>query len=129
MPQIIQETSTTAIDCPFKQISVGAEHSLILRDDGQLFCVGSNAYGQLGLPEEVREATEMILNKEISDLDVDFVECGHFHSLVSAKGGKVVYSFGYGRSGQRGDDAFTRISFSIKEVFLDGFMILGNFLF
>lgn len=36
------------------KVSCGAEHSAMCTADGELYCMGSNNYGQLGLGQMVR---------------------------------------------------------------------------
>ena len=39
-----------SLDMPIKQISCGEEHTVILTDQGQVYTMGSNSYGQVGVP-------------------------------------------------------------------------------
>ncbi|XP_046915933.2 RCC1 and BTB domain-containing protein 1-like [Dermatophagoides farinae] len=81
----------------FKMIACGYKHLLLLRQDGVLFAMGDNAYGQI---------TGSFLSSFESMVKIDFknvklIICGRNHSLVLTDEGKV-YSWGKNDHGQLG---------------------------
>ncbi|KAL6057042.1 putative E3 ubiquitin-protein ligase herc1, partial [Balamuthia mandrillaris] len=83
------------------QVASSGEHSVFLTDMGEVWTVGSNSHGQLGLGHKIDrsrpEIVEALRGKRIVQ-----VCCGQTHSLVLDATGNV-YSFGSGRQGRLGN--------------------------
>ena len=93
-----------------KKIACGWDFSVILYENGTTFVSGSNAFGQIGLGEEVKGVTLFVKLTALSDVNIVDISCGMRHSLfVDDKGN--VYSTGCGKKGQLG------LGDSVKKVF------------
>jgi alpha-tubulin suppressor-like RCC1 family protein len=79
-------------------VSAGSNFSLILNEYGQVYSVGSNAYGQLGIGTD-DDSNVPILIPELNDIVQ--ISAGGTHSLVLNKYGQV-YGFGDNGEGQLG---------------------------
>lgn len=94
-------------DCKIqiKNVAAGRAHLLALSEDGVVFTLGNNAYGQCGRPvvENENYAANQIVHR-IEELDgrkiVD-ITCGQDHSLFLVDNG-TVFSCGWGADGQTG---------------------------
>ena len=87
-------------DTRFVQISCGYHFLLALADDGKVFSIGLNDFGQLGL-ESINNSNELKQIKCIDGLPVFQVACGAFHSLILTVSG-FIFSFGKNENGQLG---------------------------
>lgn len=70
-----------------EMIGYGANHKLILTTNGNVYSVGSNYQGQLGLGKKIKMTkhhTKIIFPQKISQ-----VSCGRNHSVALASNGKV----------------------------------------
>ncbi|XP_075588809.1 RCC1 and BTB domain-containing protein 2-like [Dermatophagoides farinae] len=82
----------------FKMIACGYKHLLLLRQDGVLFAMGDNSYGQITGNE--KSSYERMI--QIEDLkNVELIVCGRNHSLALTNAGKI-YSWGRNDFGQLG---------------------------
>ncbi len=81
---------------PARQIGVGAQHTCILQQGGQVFCAGRNDWGQAALaPNPSSQPWSVPL------LNVDEIAVGHYHSC--ARVGGTVSCWGRNSSGQLGN--------------------------
>lgn len=81
------------------EISAGANHSLALVSNGQVYAFGSNSHGQLGINDA---DTRLNLPKLISDIsDIIQISAGNYHSLMLTDQNRV-YTCGYNINGQLG---------------------------
>ncbi|XP_014602441.1 PREDICTED: X-linked retinitis pigmentosa GTPase regulator [Polistes canadensis] len=89
---------TTAI-----HIACGGHHTLVLTESGNVYCVGSNASGQLGMGTNVTEvSTPKLLSRDaLKDQSIVKIACGESHSAVLTEFGKL-YTCGDGRHGKLG---------------------------
>ena len=78
-------------------VAVGAEHTLLLTENGDVFACGSNEGGEIGLGETVRSASEPTLVEGFSG-SVTAVSSGHSHSLFTTTDG--IYFTGSNEFGQ-----------------------------
>ncbi|KAK0180100.1 hypothetical protein PV327_005776 [Microctonus hyperodae] len=84
-------------------IACGGHHTLILGDNGNIYCTGSNASGQLGMGMDV---TEIQTPKELprGALDNEKIVkmvCGESHIAIITESGKL-FTCGDGRHGKLG---------------------------
>nr|XP_046915946.1 RCC1 and BTB domain-containing protein 2-like [Dermatophagoides farinae] len=87
----------TGNDC-FKMIACGRGHLLMLRQDGHVFAMGDNSYGQITGNE--KSSFESMIH--IAKLEnVELIVCGRFQSLSIANNGEI-YSWGLNEFGQLG---------------------------
>lgn len=80
------------------QVSTGNDFIAIITNKHELWTLGNNSFGQLGLNHE-----ESITNptKVLIDQEVKYVACGFDFSALITVTGKL-YTFGFNRSGQLG---------------------------
>jgi len=104
-----------------KKLSCGKFHCAILCDDGKIYTMGNNQFGQLGIGREYKSTADdyaASLNSSlhmspdstfethpkfvfgVSNISVD-ISCGWYHTLAIAQD-KSVYCWGRGDSGQLG---------------------------
>ena len=103
---IVKDNSTKII----KKIACGWDFSLVLFSNGAIFGCGSNAFGQLGLSEEIKNSSKLHQIPLPPEVEIVDMSCGMRHSLfLDGKGN--VYSTGCGKKGQLG------LGESIKRVF------------
>ena len=87
-----------------KQIACGTNHTLLLSKRGELFSIGSNEHGQLGLNDRTLEMTTApLLVSEVQGqrLDTKWIGCGADHCALLTYGG-CVYTWGSNLQGQCG---------------------------
>lgn len=84
-------------------VSCGLDHTLLVSDQKQLYGMGSNQYGQLGLPVEERNFNfpEPILVQPLEKFYINKIAAGVQFSLALTEENKL-YSWGRGDSGQLG---------------------------
>lgn len=95
------EKATQIVRC-----AAGRAHMLSLAEDGKVFALGNNAYGQCGRPiienENYSESSMIHVIDGVDDgQSVSDIHCGQDHSFLLTETGKV-YSFGWGADGQTG---------------------------
>ncbi|RDD45065.1 Alsin [Trichoplax sp. H2] len=89
-----------------ERISLGQKHTLMLTNDGQIFALGNNNYGQLGL-DDLSDRKCFTLLPLFRQMHVTFIAAGSQHSCCINDGGQL-YSWGDNAQGQCGvgDDLF-----------------------
>ncbi len=93
-------------------VSAGLYHTVLLREDGTVYCWGDNSYGQLGTgtTENQEEPTQ------VPDLvNIVMVAAGSYHTVALSADG-TVYAWGRNSFGQIGDGTSTA---SLKPVRID----------
>src|SRR5436853_7110648 len=81
-----------------QNISAGGSHSLILKDNGQVYAFGVNCYGQLGLGNNCDKRTPTLIQNINNIVQIS---AGVLHSLILMETGQI-YSFGRNDNGQLG---------------------------
>ena len=98
-------------------------HSLILKNDGTLWCCGQNAYGQLGLGNSANKTTFTQITTNADD--VKEIYCGGGHTFILENDG-TLWGCGWNNWGQLGlgdttdRNTFTQITTNtdnIKEIY------------
>ena len=88
----------------------GDVHTLVLSEDGAIYCFGGGSFGQLGLgviknlPVDVDDCPFMPVPKQIENLrklKIVYIGCGDSHSIALTHNGEV-YSWGAAACGQLG---------------------------
>ena len=92
------------------KLACGWDFSVLLYEDGTVFVCGSNAFGQIGLGEELKGVSKFVKNTALSNIKICDVSCGMRHTLFLEDSGSV-YSTGCGKKGQLG------LGESVKKVF------------
>ena len=100
---------TTNVD-DIKQIYCGNGHTLILKNDGTLWCTGYNDYGQLGLGNIASKTTFTEITTNVDD--IKSVYCGCHHTFILKNDGNF-WGCGYNSVGQLGlGDSVNRTTFT-----------------
>ena len=126
------QITTNADD--IKSVCCGAEHTLILKNDGTLWSTGYNGSGQLGLGDNIGKTTftEVTTNAN----DVKEIYCGYNHTFILENDG-TLWGCGLNAHGQLGlgdttnRTIFTQITINaddVKEIYCgqDHTVILKN---
>mmetsp|Transcript_18428 Transcript_18428/g.33190 ORF Transcript_18428/g.33190 Transcript_18428/m.33190 type:complete len:631 (-) Transcript_18428:2760-4652(-) len=93
------------IKLPIRNVACGEDYSLLLTTQGQVFSLGSNTDGRLGLGDKaIRYKTTPTLVKALADLDIVQISCGWGHSAALTAEGRVC-TWGNGASGALGTGA------------------------
>lgn len=106
LPRLQGETDE---DMQVKSMSAGRAHLVVLTQNGTVFTMGNNSYGQCGrsIIEEERYSGSALINRiaqaDICGADDELVavECGQDHTMLLTKLGRV-YTCGWGADGQTG---------------------------
>ncbi|CAL0319733.1 unnamed protein product [Lupinus luteus] len=91
---------------PIKMVAAGAEHSVAITEDGELYGWGWGRYGNLGLGDR----NDRWIPEKVSSVDLQcdkmvIVACGWRHTIsVSSSGG--LYTYGWSKYGQLGHGDF-----------------------
>lgn len=88
-----------------KKVAAGRAHLLALSDNGVVYTLGHNAYGQCGRP--VVDGEDYGIERNAHRIDglngnkIVGINCGQDHSLFLTENGRI-YSCGWGADGQTG---------------------------
>ena len=108
---------TTNINNDVKQIDCGWYHTIILKNDGSVWCCGNNEYGQLGLGTTTSQYTFTQINN-----DTKQIACGMYHTFILKNNGSVWScglnyngGLGLGSSGSSANkNTFTQVTTNIN---------------
>lgn len=88
-----------------KNVAAGRAHLMALSDDGIVYTLGNNAYGQCGRPVVQNEnyAANQVVHQieKLNGETIVGITCGQDHSLFLTESGSV-FSCGWGADGQTG---------------------------
>lgn len=87
-------------------MACGTSHSLLLSKSGELFSLGDNSRGQLGLGDRTLEfSTAPLLIQEFKNLKtrISQIACGGYHCLAVTSD-NYVFSWGSNKEGECGQD-------------------------
>ena len=104
---------TTNINNDVKQIACGNNHTVILKNNGSVWCCGYNGYGELGLGITDYDAhnTFTQVTTNINN-DVEQIDCGNGHTIILKNDGSA-WSCGRNNYGQLGlSDTTNRNAFT-----------------
>ena len=100
------------------KIATGENFILMLADDGRVYSMGRNRYGQLGIGNNSSHSKPVQIER-LEGIPITNIACGESHSIaVSASG--FVFSFGRNNSGQLGHDNNKSRYYPVKISQLDG---------
>eukprot|EP01091_Cochliopodium_minus_P003018 TRINITY_DN1284_c0_g6_i1.p1 TRINITY_DN1284_c0_g6~~TRINITY_DN1284_c0_g6_i1.p1 ORF type:complete len:269 (-),score=55.14 TRINITY_DN1284_c0_g6_i1:323-1129(-) len=110
-------------DQKVKIVSCGTSHTLIYKENGQLFGFGANYFGQLGKvdPKNIYTPTLLLRDKEIKE-----IQSGSHHNLILKYDGTVLFfgqsSYGQSTKGVENVHQITEImkDKNIKNIFCGG---------
>lgn len=76
-------------------MQAGYYHIVMLTEDGKVYVMGANDYGQLGIGTVGTPSPEPVYLQSIQGIPVLQIACGAFHSLVLTVSGNI---FAFGRN-------------------------------
>jgi RCC1 and BTB domain-containing protein len=82
-----------------KFIACGANHTMVINEEGKLYGFGQNNNGQIGYRDLTSQHVPRLV-QSLREIPVDFVACGAVHTMVIAQGS--LYAFGGDNCGQLG---------------------------
>ena len=84
-------------DNQIEMICCGEQHTILLKQNNDVFVCGSNEYGQIGLGKEIKKVSIFtILMKEI---EIQKIQCGANHSLILKRNCNEFITFGRNNHG------------------------------
>ncbi|RLU21926.1 hypothetical protein DMN91_006305 [Ooceraea biroi] len=88
---------------PAVHVVCGGHHTLVLAENGNIYCSGSNASGQLGMGTNVVEihTPKLLPRGALQDERIVKIACGESHSAILTESGKF-FTCGDGRHGKLG---------------------------
>ncbi|KAK9306232.1 hypothetical protein QLX08_002971 [Tetragonisca angustula] len=88
---------------PAVHVACGGHHTVILAENGSLYCTGSNSTGQLGLGTNLTDlrTPKLLPRGALRNERITRVSCGESHTAVVTESGKL-YTCGDGRHGKLG---------------------------
>ncbi|XP_012530772.1 X-linked retinitis pigmentosa GTPase regulator [Monomorium pharaonis] len=91
------------LPAPALHVACGGHHTLILAENGNIYCSGSNASGQLGMGTNVNEVhtPKLLPRGAVQDEKIVKIACGESHSAILTESGKL-FTCGDGRHGKLG---------------------------
>ena len=104
-------------------VAIGAEHTLLLTENGDVFACGTNEGGEIGLGETVRSASEPT-QVEGFDGTVTTISSGHSHSLFTTTEG--IYFTGSNEFGQLCGDTDDENVFVPQELSIEQRVAIEN---
>ncbi len=119
------EMAPVKIMTDVKQISAGGQHSMILKENGELWAVGLNDSGQLGDGSKTNKSIAVQVKEEASDgettamTDVAQVSAGGNHSMILKENGSL-WAVGLNDNGQLGDNSTDDKKFPVQVKTADG---------
>ncbi|CAN0925961.1 PH, RCC1 and FYVE domains-containing protein 1 [Linum grandiflorum] len=100
-PKLVPQQVVALVDENVSQVGCGHNFTVVLTASGQVYTMGSDAYGQLGCPKSGNAKSPNLVKGKLSDCTVEDVTCGAYH--VAALTSKAeVYTWGKGSNGQLG---------------------------
>ena len=85
-------------DNQIESICCGGYHSILLRQNNDVFVCGSNEHGQIGLGKAIKKVSVFTLL--LKDIPINKLQCGEFHSLILKKNSNEFITFGRNDEGQ-----------------------------
>ncbi|XP_018404894.1 PREDICTED: X-linked retinitis pigmentosa GTPase regulator [Cyphomyrmex costatus] len=88
---------------PALHVACGGHHTFVLAENGNIYCSGSNASGQLGMGINVNETRtpKLLPRGALQDEKIVKISCGESHSAILTESGKL-FTCGDGRHGKLG---------------------------
>ncbi|CAL7951444.1 unnamed protein product [Xylocopa violacea] len=91
------------LPCPAVDVACGGHHTVILAENGNLYCTGNNSSGQLGLGTNFTElhTPKLLPRGAMQNERITRISCGESHTAIVTDSGKL-YTCGDGRHGKLG---------------------------
>uniref|UniRef100_U5EXC8 Putative alpha-tubulin suppressor n=1 Tax=Corethrella appendiculata TaxID=1370023 RepID=U5EXC8_9DIPT len=95
-----------------KTICGGQHHTLVLKNDQKVYCIGRKEYGRLGIGNVDKDVETLTLIKDLADKNIVEIGCGETTSFAVTDTGEL-YSWGMGSNQQLGtgeeDDEYSPV--------------------
>lgn len=98
--------------------------SITLRILFQLYAMGGNSLGQLGVGSHISVSLHPVLVERLMDLPLEMIAVGQYHNAVVARG--QVYFWGWGVYGQLGNDGVEDVHVPTVLPFFNGRVSSGK---
>ncbi|CAI4225859.1 unnamed protein product [Auanema sp. JU1783] len=115
IPEHIVGGPSGAYGSTVKSVACGEKHTLLLAENGQVWCVGSNEYGQLGRGSQNSGSYTIYPVSITVGAKAIQIAAGRYHSLAVFEDGRL-YSWGSNEHGQLGLGSGSHICASPKRV-------------
>lgn len=100
--EIVKVPKNLSFDIIITQVTCGAEHTLILSQKKELFSIGSNKFGQLGLNDRHLDfSTTPLLIQNSAQMSIKKIASGGYHNLILTENGDI-QAWGSNDQGQCG---------------------------
>lgn len=99
-PRLVPVCVTALVDKKICQVACGHTLTIALTTSGQVYTMGSTAYGQLGDPSADGKVPTQVKGK-IAETFIEEIACGSYHVAVLTSKTEV-YTWGKGSNGQLG---------------------------
>ena len=108
-------------------VSAGNAHSLILKNDGTVFSMGSNAYGQLGVGGTTNSTVpvQIMVSSTVPLTGIVSVAAGADQSFAVDSSGRV-WAWGYDVGGELGDGTMTNATRPIQITGVSGIVAIAS---
>eukprot|EP00759_Apiculatamorpha_spiralis_P051125 PhF_6_TR511/c0_g1_i3/m.286/K10614/HERC3; E3 ubiquitin-protein ligase HERC3 len=106
IPNVLQKPRVLPLPLKCIQVAAGSLFSLFLLETGEVFSLGDNSYGVLGLGIEDDKRLEIIPRQIGGLVGITSIACGGFHAIAKSTDGQVLYSWGRNDHGQLGLNCF-----------------------
>ncbi|KAI3839540.1 hypothetical protein MKW92_002973 [Papaver armeniacum] len=98
--RLVPACVASLVDVSFSQVACGHNMTIALTSSGQVYTMGSTAYGQLGNPEADGKLPTCVQGK-LNNTFVEEISCGSYHVAVLTSKTEV-YTWGKGANGRLG---------------------------
>ena len=68
------------VDNQIEMICCGVKHTILLKQNNDVFVCGSNKYGQIGLGKEIKKVS--IFTILLKEIEIQKIQCGENFSLI-----------------------------------------------
>ena len=91
---MVDKPKTLNFHIEVKEVACGFQHSHLLSIEGQVYSMGSNSHGQLGLGFTFEQLEKVYFPTYVNNLVAIKIRCGENHSFALDKNG---FAHGWGR--------------------------------
>ena len=85
-------------DNQVEMICCGDHHTILLKQNNDVFVCGGNECGQIGLGKDVEKVS--IFTILIKEIEIQKIQCGQYNSLILKRNSNEFITFGQNNKGQ-----------------------------